>query len=437
MLAQADNDIITRVTPGTPMGDLLRRYWIPFLFSNEVVTDGAPERVRLLGEDLLAFRDSDGRIGLIEEQCPHRCASLYFGRNEDCGIRCLYHGWKFDRNGTCVDLPSEPPESTFRDKIRITAYPCVERSGFVWTYMGPGAPPALPALEWLDLPEDHHVAGKRVQPSNWVQAMEGEVDQSHVSYVHSSSNGATNGVTSRQVDEIRAADKHPRFEVVETPYGTCIGSGRETPEGKKYWRLTQHLMPFYTLTGPYGKNPRRTWRSWIPIDDTNTLVMGMIFHPLRPITDQERNGALTKSSVWNIAPELRAPATSQAFGKYRPIASMGNDFHQDREVQRTQTFSGIPEFWAQDAAMQISMGPIANREREHLGTSDLGIIAVRRRLLNAAKALRDRNEVPHEISHPEVYAVRGDAILIDTDASWFDSTAERRVVVAGTNPDCP
>jgi phthalate 4,5-dioxygenase oxygenase subunit len=433
MLGQADNDIITRVTPGTPMGNLLRCYWIPFLFGNEITADGAPERVRLLGEDLLAFRDSTGAIGLIEEHCPHRRASLYFGRNEDCGIRCLYHGWKFDRDGTCVDLPSEPSESGFRGKIRITAYPCVERAGVVWTYMGTGAPPALPALEWLDLPENYHVAGKRVQVSNWVQAMEGEVDQSHVSYVHSSSDR----LTSRLVDEIRAADKHPRFEVVDMPYGSCIGSGRDTPDGKKYWRLTHHLMPFHTMTGPYGKNPRRTWRSWIPIDDTNTLVMGMIFHPLRPITDDERKAALVKSSVWNIAPELRAPATSQAFGKYRPVASLENDFHQDREAQRTQTFSGIPEFWAQDAAMQISMGPIANREREHLGTSDLGIIAVRRRLLNTAKALRDRNEVPHEITNPEVYAVRGDAILIEPDASWFDVTAERRIVVAGTNPDCP
>jgi phthalate 4,5-dioxygenase oxygenase subunit len=438
VLAQQDNELITRVGPGTPMGNLLRLYWIPFLFSTEVHSDGKPERVRLLGENLLAFRDTEGQIGLVDEHCPHRRASLYFGRNEESGIRCLYHGWKFDRTGACVDLPSEPPESSFRSKIRITSYPCVERGGMVWAYMGPqNPPPPMPALEWLGLPEDFHVAGKRVQYSNWVQAMEGEIDQSHVSYVHSAlkKNGST--VANATVDQIRRADKHPRFEVVETEYGNCIGAGRDSAPGEKYWRISQHLMPFHTMTGPYGANPRRTWRCWIPIDDTNTLVMGMLYHPLRAITEQEREAQLTRSSVWNIAPELRAPATSAAFGRFRPLATVENDYFQDREMQRTETFSGIPEFWAQDAALQNSMGPIADREKEHLGTTDLGIIAMRKRLLTSVKALRDRGEVPAEVGNPAVYAVRGDAVLLPADEPWFEATAQRRVVVAGTNPDCP
>jgi phthalate 4,5-dioxygenase len=435
VLPEEDNRLLTLVGPGTPMGNLLRRYWQPFLFSSELLADGPPARVRLLGEDLVAFRATDGRIGLIDEHCPHRRASLYFGRNEECGLRCLYHGWKFDATGTCVDMPSEPPESNFKSKIRTAAYPCVERCGMVWTYMGLREAPPLPRFEWMDLPEDHHVASKRVQYTNWVQAMEGDIDQSHVSYVHSALNGQSTGRP--LVDGIRAADRHPVFEVVDAPYGTCIAAGREAPGDQRYWRITQHLMPIETMTGPYGPDPRRNWRAWVPIDDTTVVVIGMTFHPRRPLTAAERERELTRSSVWNIAPQYRAPATSAAFGRYRPLAGLENDFFQDREVQRTKTFTGIPEFWAQDAAPQVSMGPISDRSREHLGTSDLAIIAVRRKLIAAAKALRDRGEEPAEIANPSCYAVRADAVVLPSSESWFDATATRRLVDARTNPDCP
>jgi phthalate 4,5-dioxygenase len=437
MLIEEDNRILTQVGAGTPMGNLLRRYWQPFLFSWEVVAEGPPERVRLMGEDLIAFRNADGTLGLIAERCPHRRASLYFGRNEEQGVRCLYHGWKFDRSGTCVDMPSEPPESNFKTKITTVAYPCVERCGMIWTYMGPGEPPPLPGFEWMDLPEDHHIAGKRVQYSNWAQAMEGDIDQSHVSYVHSylKRNGTVGGRA--LVDEIRAADTHPRFEVIETEYGTCIGAGRDAPAEQKYWRVTQQLMPFYSMTGPYGPDPKRSWRAWVPIDDTNAFVVGMLFHPLRPLTSAEREAAIARSTVWNIAPEYRAPVTSRPFGRWHALAGLENDFFQDREVQKTQTYSGIPEFWAQDAALQLSMGAITDRTKEHLGTSDLAIIAVRRRLISAAKALRDRGEVPAEIGNPSSYQVRSDALLLPADQSWFEATAERRMVRPGVNPDCP
>ena len=201
------------------MGNLLRQYWIPFLFSWEIEPNGPPERVRLLGEDLLAVRDSSGKPGLIGERCPHRGASLYFGRNEENGLRCIYHGWKFDVAGRCVDMPSEPPDSNFQWKVRTASYPVMERAGMIWTYMGPkDEPPPLPALEWLDLPDDHVVASKRVQYSNWVQGMEGDLDQSHVSFVHSRLNLDPNSPRAG-VDAIRHYDTHPRFQVVETDYG--------------------------------------------------------------------------------------------------------------------------------------------------------------------------------------------------------------------------
>ena len=330
MLSATDNELLTRVGARTPMGNLLREYWIPFLFSWEVESNGSPERVRLLGEDLLAIRDSSGKPGLIAERCPHRGASLYFGRNEKDGLRCIYHGWKFDVAGRCVDMPSEPPDSNFQWKVRTVSYPVVERAGMIWAYMGSkDEPPPLPALEWLGLPEDHIVASKRMQYSNWVQGMEGDLDQSHVSFVHSRLR--LDSLSPRAgVDAIRHYDTHPRFQVVETDYGVCIGSGRETPDGERYWRISQHLMPFHTMTGPYGDNPTRNWRAWVPIDDENVFVIGVTFHPTRPFTGEQRENLLTKAGVWNISPENRAPVSSAPFGRWRPALSIENDFHQDR-----------------------------------------------------------------------------------------------------------
>jgi len=438
MLTREDNELIARVGPGTPMGSLLRQYWVPFLFSGELTSDGAPERVRLMGEDLIAFRDTNGQVGLIAANCPHRGASLFFGRNEECGIRCVYHGWKFDVTGQCVDMPSEPAESNFKAKIKATAYPCIEKSGMVWTYMGDERPlPPLPGLEWMDLPEDHHVASKRVQYSNWVQGMEGDIDQSHVSFLHSRLNVQEGGGPGRLlIDEIRKADTHPRFQVMETEYGVVIGAGRDAPDDQKYWRITQHLMPFHTMTGPYGPDPRRNWRAWVPIDDENCFVIGLSFHPLRPLTAAEREASEQRAGVWTISPPMREPKSSKPFGSWRPIPDLSNDFFIDREVQRTQTYSGIPEFWAQDCGPQISMGKIVDRTKDHLGTSDLAIVTVRRRLLQAARELRDQGTIPSQVHNPSCYAVRSDAVLIPASESWFDATADRRKALAGVNPDC-
>jgi phenylpropionate dioxygenase-like ring-hydroxylating dioxygenase large terminal subunit len=437
MLSARDNELITRVGPGTPMGDLLRLYWIPFLFSWEVEADGNPERVRLLGEDLIAFRDTAGQVGLIQNHCPHRGASLFFGRNEEAGLRCVYHGWKFSVDGTCVDMPNEPAESDFKHKVRATAYPCVERAGVVWAYLGPQhPPPPLPGLEWLDLPADHLVASKRVQDTNWVQGMEGDIDQSHLSFTHQSLAPDEDPSQDPRIAMIRKLDTRPRFEVVRTRSGTCIGAGRTAPEGQLYWRITQHLMPFHTMTGPYGSDPLRNWRAWVPIDDVTCVVIGVSFHPRRALTPDERTHPRTPAPVWTISPQHRAPPTTQPFGRWRSTLGMHNDFGLDRQLQRTRNFSGIAEFWAQDAAPQVGMGPIFDRTRERLGTSDLAIIAVRRRLLEAAKALRDKGAVPGEITDPGSYAVRSDALLLPADQPWFEATAERRKALAGVNPDC-
>src|SRR5919197_1762015 len=242
MLSQADNELLTRVGPGTPMGNLLRQYWQPVLYSDELEPDGNPERVRLLGEDLIAFRDSDGRPGLLGDHCPHRGASLVFARNEACGLRCVYHGWKFDVAGRCVDMPNEPPESNFKDKIQHTAYPCVERGGLIWAYMGPKElQPPLPELEWTRVPLSHRHVSKRLQESNYLQAMEGGIESSHVSFLHSwideSKRGAGWTILG-QLAKYLNSDRHPHFEVLETEYGLLIGARRNAEPDTYYWRAS-------------------------------------------------------------------------------------------------------------------------------------------------------------------------------------------------------
>lgn len=437
MLSATDNELMTRVGAGTPMGNLMREHWIPFLFSWEIEPDGSPERVRLLGEDLIAFRDSSGKPGLIAENCPHRGASLYFGRNENNGVACIYHGWKFDVNGTCVDMPSEPAVSNFKDKVHAISYPVVEKAGIVWAYMGPAkVPPPLPGLEWLDLPESHIVASKRVQPTNWVQGMEGDLDQSHLSFTHRFLQIDPNSPRA-DVDRIRTNDTHPHFETVKTDYGVCVSCSREVGDGRKYWRMTQFMMPFHTITPPYGEDPTRNWRAWVPIDDTHVFVIGMTYHPSRPFTGEQREAMEQRAGVWNISPQYRAPKTSQAFSRWTPTLTLENDFLQDREFQKTGLYSGIREFWAQDAAPQYTMGPIYNRTKEHLGTSDTGIISVRRRLIEAAKKHAQDSETPPEVMHPEVYAIRADATFLEPSEPWYESTTERRKVHADWNPDSP
>ena len=437
MLSAADNELMCRVGEGTPMGNLMREYWLPFMFSWELEADGSPERTKLLGEDLVVFRDSSGKAGMIAENCPHRGASMYFGRNENGGLACIYHGWKFDTSGACVDMPSEPPSSNFHEKVRAISYPIIEKAGIMWAYMGPAeVPPPLPGLEWLDLPEDQIVANKRVQYTNWVQGMEGDLDQSHLSFTHRFLN--INPDSPRMgVDVIRTNDTHPHFEVTKTDYGTLIACSRESGDGRKYWRMTQHMMPFHTITPPYGDNPTRNWRAWVPIDDENCFVIGLTFHPTKAFTGEQRETMSARAGVWTISPPYRKPKTSEAHGRWKVTLTMENDFGLDRELQKTFIYSGLKEFWAQDAAPQLTMGRIYNRTKEHLGTSDTGIIAMRRRITEAAKKHAEDGLTPPEVQSPEVYQIRADAQFLEVGESWYDKGLDRRKVSVTNNPDSP
>ncbi len=377
MLRREDNEKLTRVGPGTPMGELMRRYWQPALLSNELPEiDGAPVRVRLLAEDLIAFRDSEGKVGLVDAFCPHRRAPMFFGRNEECGLRCVYHGWKFDRHGNCTDMPSEPAGTPLQAKVKIKAYPCVEKGGVVWTYMGPPERmPGPPDYEWLRAPETHRFVSRTFEDCNWLQALEGGLDTAHSSFAHN------NDISNRNMP--RNQDKAPRLDVELTDYGYNYVSTRKSEPGTNYIRVYQYVMPWQQMRGNIikiegGKSnkPKFDGHLWVPIDDVSTNVYNMMYGYDESVT-------LEPDYVWDL--ESRAGRGKEHFisGTYRLKQNASNDYLIDRHVQKTQTFTGIAGVNTQDFALQEGMGAIVDRSQENLGTSDKAIVAMRRQLMRA------------------------------------------------------
>jgi phthalate 4,5-dioxygenase len=435
MLSREENELLTRTGPGTPMGALLRQYWIPVVLSDEVAPGGRVKRVKLLGERLIAFRAKNGRPGLVGEFCPHRLASLYFGRVEEAGMRCVYHGWQFGMDGRCLEMPNEPPESGFAAKIRHVGYPCEERGGMIWAYMGPASPPPpLPDLEWTLLPDANSFASKRVQECNWFQAMEGGIDSSHISFLHAPSN-PDDAEVNRELDRasfgigvaVQTTDRSPRFEVVDTDYGMLIGARRSRPDGQFLWRITQFLMPFYTMP-PTDLDEKITQSHiWVPMDDTNVINWMVTWHPDRPLTREEIDLNVAGKGA-HVCEYL--PPTSEPYGDIRTAANRGNDYEMDWEAHRTRMFCGIPGFGVQDQAIQESQGDIVDRSLEHLGTSDTAIIQVRRRLMNAARALRDHG-VAAPGRDPRSFHVRSASVVLPPGTSWVDGALSRLMATSG------
>jgi phthalate 4,5-dioxygenase len=425
MLSKEDNELLTRISPGTTMGALMRQYWTPFMLSNELPqADSDPVRVRLLGEDLIAFRDSNGRVGLIQNNCPHRGASLFFGRNEEAGLRCVYHGWKFDLSGQCIDMPNEPAESDFKTKVKATAYPTRELNGIVWTYMGPRhEPPPVPELEWTLVPASHRVITPFVRECNWMQALEGDIDSAHSSFLHSVLDPALIG---DQGTGLKHKDRAPRFYTVDTDYGVKIGVERTADADHTYWRVTQYLMPIFTMFPPTGEHAEMVpGHVWIPMDDDTTLVWSVYWHPLRPVAEgggpQARRGI--RSQAFD-GPEEYLPSTSAPAGRWRWKANASNDYLLDHEAQRTRRFSGIPTIPLQDQAVTESMGRTMDRSAERLGSTDAAIIRARRRLLDAARQLRDTGIAPASVDDAALFRVRSASGLLPKGASWLDGTSD-------------
>ena len=414
------NILLTRSGPGAPMGELFRRYWMPILLESELPEpDCPPVRVKVLSERLLAFRDSEGKLGLIDEFCPHRGVSLWFGRNEECGLRCPYHGWKFDVTGQCLDVPSEPAESGYAKKIKLASYPLVEGGGILWTYLGPPeSQPEFPGFEWLSLPRGHLFVSKRLQECNYLQAMEGGIDSSHVSWLHSGElhtdplHRATQGAQYQ-------ADKKPKFEIVESEGGLMIGARRQAEPGAYYWRITQWIMPWYTMIPPYGDNALNG-HAWVPIDDENCWAWTFTYHPVRALTDDELK-AMDGGHGIHVEYEP---------GTFRPKLNKDNDYGMDRAAQKAgRTFSGVHGVAQQDASVQESMGPIVDRTRENLCSTDNAIIMARLRLMKSALGLATGVQPPALAAR--CHAVRSASYLLPQNEPFHTSKPEALVVQQG------
>jgi phthalate 4,5-dioxygenase oxygenase subunit len=374
---------------GTPTGNLLRRYWVPVMLSSEIgEPDGPQIRVQIMGEKLLAFRDTQGRPGLISEFCSHRGASLFFGRNEENGIRCSYHGLKFDVTGKCVDVPQAPQVC---ERMSITGYPCVERAGILWTYMGPkDKQPAPPGVEWANLPESHVFVSKRLQECNYLQAMEGGIDTSHVSFVHRFEVDGDPLHQGTKANDYIKADGNVIFEIERNDFGLTLFGRRKGEPDSYYWRVTQWLFPWYNLIPPFGEHALGG-HVWVPIDDHNCWAWSINFQPHRPLTAEERQHLSQGKGVHCEYEE----GTAVPGGTFRPKANKDNDYLVDRQAQKERrAYSGVFGFAAQDASLQESMGPIQDHENEKLLPSDRAIVMARRMLYEAALNLEQGIEPP-------------------------------------------
>jgi phenylpropionate dioxygenase-like ring-hydroxylating dioxygenase large terminal subunit len=422
MLRREQNDLLTQTGPGTPGGSLFRSYWIPALLAEELPENECPPvRVKLLSERLLAFRDTQGRYGLIDEFCAHRGVSLWFGRNEQNGLRCPYHGWKYDITGQCVEVPSEPAESGYCKRIKLKSYPLVERGGILWTYMGaPERQPPLPEFEIaLVRPEQRYLA-KRLQESNWLQALEGGIDSSHVSWLHRGELNSDPLFKGAKGNQYNLNDARPVFEVVESPGGLYIGARRNAEGERYYWRITPWVMPSFTMIPPRGGHPVHG-HFWVPIDDHNCWTWSFDYHPLRALTDAEVQAMRDGKGIYvKFEP-----------GTYRPLANKDNDYLIDRAAQKAGlTFSGVAGIAMQDASLQESMGPIVDRTKENLVSTDNGIIMARYRMLKAIKAMTEQGVTPPGVD-PAEQRVRSAAIVLPADQPFTDGAREALSVREG------
>jgi phthalate 4,5-dioxygenase len=398
MLSLEDNRLLTRVGPGTPMGDLFRRFWLPALLTEELPgPDCVPVRLRLLGEDLIAFRDTEGRVGVFDAFCPHRNAPLFFGRNEESGLRCVYHGWKFDVSGACVDMPNCEEGDSFKDKVNISAYPVYEGGNMVWVYMGPrDKQPPYPAFEWLEYPDSHRYVFKYFMDCNYLQTLENEFDPSHSSFLHTTLDGNASNPFNRITKNAGPPpprNRKPHIEAVDTDYGAAMIRRWRDEAGEEQTALVApFMMPCFSNAGALNAPGVFSMNLKVPVDDENSVFFRMRWSrsPLAPdVLNEMKHG------------NYEFPAVMP--GTYRTHENKANDYLIDRNKQRFFTFTGISNTPVQDFAMvENQRGPLADRSREVLVSSDKYIIHVRKRLLNAARALAEGIE-PAEPWRPEAY----------------------------------
>ncbi|MBT7604487.1 MAG: Rieske 2Fe-2S domain-containing protein [Kordiimonadaceae bacterium] len=411
-----DNELLTKVGPGTPMGNLMRHYWFPILKSDELKADGSPLRFRLLGEDLLAFRDSEGQVGIIEPYCPHRRAELFFGRNEECGLRCVYHGWKFDVDGNCVDMPSEPIETDFKQKVNIKAYKAVEKIEMIWVYMGNQDPiPKLPDFDSMRLSQEKLSVRMVLRECNYLQSLEGDIDTVHLGFLHLGS-VSSSSFNKKTREQYLSENKSPKYEITDTKNGTMYGAYREAQEDTYYWRVARFLMPCWTMPPGGEIIDHIIVRAWIPIDDHNTMFVSLSEAGRSPVVNVKKGASLPGIDG---GLNFEENPGNGFLDRWRLKENNTNDYMVDREEQRNSSYTGVKGIHLQDQMITESMGSITDRTKEHLGTSDQMITATRRRLINAAKELLKNGTIPPGVNNPEIYhTARSGGMIIDRDLKW-------------------
>ncbi len=426
MLSKHVADTLVQVSKGTQMGDFLRLFWVPFHLSAAIEADGMPKRVKLMGEDMVVFRDTLGRVGLVDNACAHRRAPMAYARNEDCGLRCVYHGWKYDITGQCVDQPAEPANSRFKNRVRIKAYPCRERNGVIWAYMGPEtdeAIPDLPNVEWnLVDPEQVHVT-IRVQETNWLQALEGDIDSAHAGFLH----GRVDN-DGRMKRNLNVRDMRPTFDVVQKDWGVSIASRRIVSDEDYYWRVNQFVFPWFTFSPPQSVFPELTGHAWVPMDDEHTLVVTFSYVPDAPLYPKTRalfeEGYKGRETGHPSRHAYRTDNPGAPYAGYWTRFNAENDFLIDAQEQKTTWFSGIPGLWVQDTGCQAGLGPIIDRTLERLGASDAGIVVARHSLLDASRAYRESGTVPAGVTEPDQSMIRAVAIRLPRDQEVWQAAGE-------------
>ncbi len=429
MLTAEENHRLTSVDADTPMGQMLRRYWVPAIQSNQLIAGGAPKAVKLLGENLVAFRGDDGAVGLLDEACPHRGASLVIARNVDCALICLYHGWKIAADGKILDMPAEPEGTRYIERVRQLAYPVREGGGFVWTYMGPAdETPEFPIFSWIDKPAENILILQAISECNWVQVLEGAIDSAHQTYLHDSvSRMARDRAYAQRAAELDLeptdgfdetgqvirpwADGRPEMVAEDTDYGFKYAAVRKPlfkEDQFKNVRMTHYIAPYYTaIPSPPG------WVQLIlqvPMDANTTA-----FYHLRCSLEGPYDEATR---------QLHEEASGVVLGvdideNFRRFANKSNLWFQDREEMKRDRFSGIRGTVVEDHAVQESMGAISDRTREHLGTSDLAIIRMRRILLRSLREFEESGRAPVGLRSPVSYRdLRGEERTVPIDTDW-------------------
>ena len=421
------------------MGQTFRQYWMPALLSSELPEpDCAPIRLKLLGEDFIAFRDSTGQVGIVEPRCPHRGADLFFARNERCGLRCVYHGWKFDTQGQCVEIPNAPSDVAKRLKPRagIKALTVEEKGDVVWAHFGE-KPPPLPDFEYLGMPGSQRFVSKKFQQCNWAQAVEGGLDTAHFSYLHA---GVYNGEKASLFDAgkqptVRGQnepigvsrmrwlieDGVPKFTVLDHQAGLLLCAARSADDGDTYWRMTQYLYPNHSLTPGNFPSDIALMNTWVPYDDESCWIFCYAWQPDRDLTDKERDSFVAGRGLF-----------AEVDDGFVPLRRRENDYLIDRELQRTTYYTGIPNISEQDQVIADSQGTIADRSRELLVGTDLGVQRFRSAILSACDAVA-AGESPKGVLAPKAYRVRSGDYVASESESLNDAIEARFGEYAGVD----